>query len=108
MAAKVSISWKSFAGWSGLERDRIHDPLQNRSVFVGRARHVSRVDHQTAALNVEDPESVDLARTLLIAVSRARWVKGRVPQHDAGPALEPSMRVAGALVAVRELNVNGD
>lgn len=62
--------------------------------------HVIRVDHQAAALDVEDPQPVDLAWTQLVSIRSARSITC--------PALEPTVRVVGALIAVRELSVRGD
>ena len=87
---------------SWFEPDGVDDLLHVRLVLGGRARQIRSIDHESPALDVEDPEAVDLARTLLVAIGRARWVKRCVPERVGGPALEVGLAVARVLVAVRE------
>src|SRR4249920_844574 len=54
---------------SALEADRPHD-LPERLAILGIGRgHVHRVDHESRAAEVEDPQPVDLPRTLLITAA---------------------------------------
>jgi hypothetical protein len=72
---------------SGQEVDGVEDGLLFRQVRLGCTRHVVDDEHQALAVDVEDVNVVDLARSLVVA-----------PQ----PAVEEPV------ITIGEVNVGGD
>ena len=66
------------------------DAVELGALLSGRRGHVGRVDHEALAFQIEDPETVDLAGALLVAVARPARCR---------PALEVT------LVAAREFDL---
>ena len=69
-------------------------------VLRGSSRHVICVDHQAAALDIEDPKPVDLTRCLLIKVNRlteSQRGSGSLPVKVSNKVSEILLRLHRAL-----------